>query len=140
VFAYRERQPWWITSKQIQADAERYQRDRYVGDPWEGVIRNFIDQRTEVAIPEILQEALHLDRGRWGQQEQNRIARCLRSFEWIRVRVTSGTKREWRYRRPGISWDTMGEEGEQLGTVLPFKVGQTTPEVPAIPVQVPLSQ
>jgi predicted P-loop ATPase len=126
VLAYLEGIPWWITSREVQADADRHQRERYVGDPWDETIRIFIEHRTEVSISEILQDALHMEKSRWGQAEQNRIARSLRSLEWARVRVTTGTGREWRYRRPSSSWDTTSESGEQSGNVLVLKVGQTT--------------
>src|SRR5262249_4338519 len=38
---YLEGNPWWITDKQVLADAERHQRDRYIGDPWEGLVGSF---------------------------------------------------------------------------------------------------
>jgi predicted P-loop ATPase len=101
VLAYREGQPWWITNKQVQADAERHQRDRYVGDPWEDVISSFVETRIAVTVTEVLQDALHLEKARWGQAEQTRIARCLRSLGWIRCQVRTGDGREWKYRRVG---------------------------------------
>lgn len=66
---------WWITNKATLAEADQHQRDRYVGDPWEEVVSSFVERRNDVTVAEILQEALHLDKGRWGQMEQNRIAR-----------------------------------------------------------------
>jgi predicted P-loop ATPase len=122
---YLEGNPWWITNKQVLADAERHQRDRYIGDPWEGLVGSFIDRRNEVAITEILQDAVHLDKGRWGQAEQNRIARCLRSFGWVRLQVRTGDKREWKYRRPVPCADETGNEGEQFGNVTALKVVTT---------------
>jgi len=117
---YGEGVPWWITDKQVQADAERHQRDRYVGDPWEGVVSDFIVNRNEVSITEILQDGVHVEKSRWGQSEQNRIARCLKSFGWLRVQVRSGgDKREWKYRRPVPSGD---DEAEQSGNVAALKL------------------
>jgi predicted P-loop ATPase len=125
VLAYREGQPWWITSKQVQADAERHQRDRYVGDPWEEVIRTFIDTRTTVTVTEILQEALHLEKVRWGQSEQNRISRCLRSFGWLRLQVRTGDKREWKYRRPVTGGSETGDDAEHQVNVTALKLVTT---------------
>jgi predicted P-loop ATPase len=122
---YLENFPWWITNKQVLADAERQQRDRYVGDPWEDVISSFIEPRTEIAIPEILQNALHLEKARWGQTEQNRIARCLRSFGWLRIQVRTGDKREWRYRRPVTSGGDADQEREQISNVTALKLVTT---------------
>jgi predicted P-loop ATPase len=122
---YLESIPWWITNKQVLADAERHQRDRYVGDPWEDVISSFIDRRNEITIPEILQDALHLEKARWGQVEQNRIARCLRSLGWLRVQVRIGDKRRWKYRRPVTSGDEGRREEEQFGNVTALKLVTT---------------
>jgi predicted P-loop ATPase len=113
---------WWLTNKSVLAEAEQHQRDRYIGDPWESVINVFIGGRNEVAVNEILQDALHLEKGRWGQTEQNRIARCLTSLGWSRVQVRTGDKREWKYRRPVTSSDTAAPEGEQTGNVTPLKL------------------
>jgi predicted P-loop ATPase len=124
VVQYRAGVPWWITSRQILADAEGHQRERYVGDPWEEIISNFIESRNEVTVAEILREALHLDTGRWGQTEQNRVARCLISFRWVRkqVRVGSGDKKEWRYRRLVTTGDEGPMEGEHPSIVTTLKV------------------
>jgi predicted P-loop ATPase len=113
---------WWLTNKCVLAEAEQHQRDRYIGDPWESVISSFIGTRNEVGLSEILQDALHLEKGRWGQTEQNRIARCLASLGWSRVQVRTGDKREWRYRRPVTSGDTIAFEGEQTSNVTTLKL------------------
>ena len=36
------------------ADAERHQRDRYIGDPWDEIDRLYIDLQSEVTIDEVL--------------------------------------------------------------------------------------
>jgi predicted P-loop ATPase len=125
MLAYREGQPWWITSKQVQADAERHQRDRYVGDPWENVISSFIDTRTAVSVNEVLQDALHLEKARWGQAEQNRIARCLRSLGWVRSQVRTGDKREWKYRRLVTEGLETADETEHQANVTTLKLVTT---------------
>jgi hypothetical protein len=113
-----------LTNRQVLADAERHQRDRYVGDPWEGVISNFIESRNEVTVAEILREALRMDTSCWGQTEQNRVARCLISSKWVRkqVRVGSGDKKEWRYRRPVTTGDEGPVESEHSRNVTTFRV------------------
>jgi predicted P-loop ATPase len=115
---YRNGAAWWISSRDIQRDAERQQRDRYVGDPWDGIIRRFIATRDQVTITEILQEALHMERGRWGQSEQSRIARSLTAEGWFRKQVRAGDNREWKYFRPA----TNDEEAEQSSNVTPLKL------------------
>jgi predicted P-loop ATPase len=115
---YRNGTAWWITSRDAQRDAERQQRDRYVGDPWDGVVRTFIATRDHVTVSEILQDALHMEKGRWGQSEQNRIARCLTAEQWVRKLVRTGDFREWRYFGPV----TNNEEAEQMGNVTTLKL------------------
>ena len=43
---YKANVPWWITKSETQRDAERHQRDRYIGDPWDE-----IKARTSISIP-----------------------------------------------------------------------------------------
>ncbi len=122
LLAYRDGQPWWITSKQVQADAQRHQRDRYVGDPWEDVIGAFIETRTTVSVTEVLQDALHMEKSRWGQGEQTRIGRCLRSLGWHRFQARTGDKRGWRYRRLVTGDNESGDADEHLANVTTLKL------------------
>ena len=108
---------WWITNSSVQSEAKQHQRDRYVGDPWESSIRSFISTRNEVTVSEILQDLLHIDKARWSQVEQNRVARCLRHFDWERKQRRTGGVPEWRYFRPV----TESSESEQAGNVTAFK-------------------
>jgi predicted P-loop ATPase len=114
---FRAGERWWITNRTALIEAEQQQRDRYIGDPWEDVVSSFVDRRNDVTVAEILQEALHIDKGRWGQAEQNRIARCLVSFGWSRQQVRTGDKREWRYRRLVTTGEVGAPEGEQSSNV-----------------------
>jgi predicted P-loop ATPase len=114
VVAYKAGAPWWITDNQVLADAERQQEARYTDDPWDGLIANFIETRTEVTVTAILEGALHhLDKGRWTQADQNRIARCLLSRKWERRQRRVNGERKWVYERPVTAspvfdWETMG--------------------------------
>jgi predicted P-loop ATPase len=108
VILYDANVPWWLTKKEAQADAERHQQDRYVGDPWDKSIADYVEAYNEVTIDEVLRLALHLEIGRCGQSEQSRVARCLRSLGWLRTRTRTGTKRVWKYRKPGAGDDVEG--------------------------------
>jgi predicted P-loop ATPase len=92
--------PWWFVNQEIVRQARQEQADRLIDDPWDGVIGAYLTTRTDVSVAEVLTEAICIDRTRWGQVEQNRVARCLKAREWQRVQVRSGDKRVWRYRRP----------------------------------------
>jgi predicted P-loop ATPase len=99
VILYNANVPWWITKREIQADAERNQQARYIGDPWDRAISDYVDSANEVTIEEVLRFALSLEIGRCGQIEMNRAARCLRSLGLSRVQVRIGDKRVWKYRK-----------------------------------------
>jgi len=103
VVLYNARVPWWITKQETQRDAERHQQDRYVGDPWDKAIADYVGAYAEVSVDEVLRLALHLEIGRCGHSEMTRAARCLKSLGWSRVQVRTGDrnddKRVYKYRR-----------------------------------------
>jgi predicted P-loop ATPase len=99
VVLYDARVPWWLTKKDAQADAERHQRDRYIGDPWDKAIAEYVETASEVTMDEVLRFAVNLEIGRCGQSEMNRAARCLRSLGLSRVQVRTGDKRVYKYRK-----------------------------------------
>jgi predicted P-loop ATPase len=101
VVLYNANVPWWITKQETQRDAERHQRDRYIGDPWDEIIAAYVDLYSEVTIPDVLTNALHIDKARWTQAEQNRVARCLKAQGCHRIQVRTGDKRVWKYRKSG---------------------------------------
>jgi hypothetical protein len=80
-----------------------------------------IKGRAEVTVGEILRDALHLEIGRCGQNEQNRVARCLLSLKWERKQVRTGVNRAWKYRRPVTNDEDGGLGVEQTGNVTAFK-------------------
>ena|SRR5947208_8820876 len=97
---FRDRDvPWWIQSSEVEQVAREEQHARYVGDPWDLLISEHIATRSEVSIDEILADVIKLERARWGQSEQNRVARCLRSQGFVRFQLRVGKKRAWRYRK-----------------------------------------
>ena len=71
---YLDNIPWWLTKKETQIDAENHQRDRYVGDPWDKAIAEYVETTSEVTIDEVLRFAVKLEIGRCGQSEMNRAS------------------------------------------------------------------
>jgi predicted P-loop ATPase len=115
VTLYQAGIPWWLTKKETQAEAEYHQRDRYIGDPWDKAIAEYVETASEVTMDEVLRFAVKLEIGRCGQSEMNRAARCLRSLGLSRVQVRTGDKRVYKYRKP------VSEEG-QTENVTPLKL------------------
>jgi hypothetical protein len=102
VALYNAREPWWLTDEALLLEAHGQQDARYQDDPWHEFIANYCAAAAEdVSVAEIL-EAIGVERGRWGQADQNRVARCLVRLGWERYRKRLPSKmREWRYRRAG---------------------------------------
>jgi predicted P-loop ATPase len=100
VVLYSAGADWWITKTETQREAERHQRDRYVGDPWDELISSYMDLYAEVTIQDVLTNAVHVEKSRWTQNDQNRVARCLKALGCHRVQIRTGDKRVWKYRKP----------------------------------------
>ena len=100
VFLYKANVPWWLTKVETLKDAERHQRDRYIGDPWDRAIADYLRTSSEVTVEEVLRFALGFEIGRCGQQEQNRVARSLKALGCHRVQVRTSGDRVWKYRKP----------------------------------------
>jgi predicted P-loop ATPase len=89
--------PWWVVDTDIIGLVRDEQAARYVDDPWQEPIAQFVRSQTDVSIGEVLSNLL-IERGRWTQADQNRAARCLKVLGWERYRGPRPL-REWRYRR-----------------------------------------
>jgi predicted P-loop ATPase len=89
--------PWWIADTDTVGLVRDEQAARYVDDPWQEPIASFVRSQTDVSIGEVLSN-LEIERGRWTQSDQNRVARCLKVLGWERYRAPR-PRREWRYRR-----------------------------------------
>jgi predicted P-loop ATPase len=121
VALYEAGEPWWLDTPGLNALAATEQAMRSVPDSWDEPISNYLDHPTEqrddpdkpgrkitVALPplesvtvgEILEKVIGLDIGKWGQREENRVAKSLRKLCWERKQNRIPGDREWRYRRP----------------------------------------
>jgi predicted P-loop ATPase len=121
VARYRAGEPWWLETRNLTELAEEEQLDRYQGDAWDDPIRDYLLNEHEwlangcdgrmlrqraraqplrdVSLPEVLEHALGMEKGRWTQADQNRVARCLISMGFQRTRMRRTDRgREWRYR------------------------------------------
>jgi predicted P-loop ATPase len=97
VAQFKAGEPWWLTEAEEVSQAKEEQASRYQEDPWQEVIGRYVEARTDVSIGEILSDALFIDKGKWTQGDQNRVARCLRTLRWERYRGERPL-RGWRYR------------------------------------------
>lgn len=134
VARHRAGEPWWLETRDLTELAEEEQLDRYQGDAWEQPIRAYLDHEIrwvensygdrrrqlnrrpeplgDVAISEVLEHALDMERARWTQVDQNRVARYLISMGFTRIKVRRPDGgREWRYRIDKVRTGAAGPTG-----------------------------
>jgi predicted P-loop ATPase len=121
---FRNGELWWLETPELNARASEEQADRYQGDAWDEVVRDYLGNAIEwseglyghrtchrlprsqplddVTVGEILENALGIDKAKWTQLDQNRVVRCLVSMGFRQYRGRSGERegsRQRRYRR-----------------------------------------
>jgi predicted P-loop ATPase len=99
VVRYRAGVPWWLDSLELNRQAAIEQSDRYDADPWQNLIAAWVESKSTTSVEEILERCVQKPTGQWGQQDMNRVARCLRALGWERYREREGRVLRWRYRR-----------------------------------------
>ncbi len=100
VHRYKAREPWYVTDPVVVQELEDAQAERYVGDPWLDIIRDYVDGRPFVTLNELFRNALNLgDHGKWTPTENLRAAKILSHLGWVRFQARVGDgRRESRYR------------------------------------------
>lgn len=110
VHRFKGGEKWWLD----EGLAAPEQASRFVVDEWQARIETYLRLRTSTTVGDILEDLIFRDvdssgnerntLSRWGQRDQNRVARCLAQLGWWRVRQTNGT-RQWHYvpLRPGAT-------------------------------------
>ena len=96
---YKSGSSWWLDSRALNACAEEEQSERCEQDPWHDLIVQWLVDREDASIPEILTACIDKPKPHWNQQDQNRVARVLRALGWKRRRVGGRGDREWRYKK-----------------------------------------
>jgi predicted P-loop ATPase len=103
VHQFKAGAPWWLETPELEALATAEQTARFVVDAWEHPIRQWLGDRTETDIWEVLEHALRLSDEDWSQQAQTRVAKILTHLGFKRCRPrTSDGGREVRYRRDPV--------------------------------------
>jgi predicted P-loop ATPase len=95
---YRNGTEWWLSSAEI-VQAVPEQDARYTADAWTDIVANFVANKAEVSVAEIL---LHIGKPQeqWAQLDQNRVVACLKMQRcWQRRQRGSGKERRWIYAR-----------------------------------------
>lgn len=80
--------------------------ERYSADVWEERVAVFLRSHERmpegVSTGEVLEDALAIEKAKWGQSEQRRVTKILQRLGWEKFRWTDKSGlRSWRYRHPG---------------------------------------
>lgn len=111
VHLYRNGVPWWVLPDERALFTEQ-QDERFSTDPWQSDVSDYLDgegafiaadRRDRATVPEILGNALKLDKARWDRQAALRVNGIFRCLRWERKRE-SNPPRAWFYMRPGSAF------------------------------------
>jgi predicted P-loop ATPase len=106
---YLQKARWYLDDPVLVALAKAEQDARYIEDVWDSVIAGWLDSQSakHATIAELLEHALGIgDKSKWGKNDQNRVAQCLRHMGWenktVRLGYGRGAKPVKRWVRPDV--------------------------------------
>jgi predicted P-loop ATPase len=100
---FNDKEVWWLETQELAEQARAVQADRYEGDVWDPIVRDWAETRIaegrdSVSVPEILEMCLEKKPGLWTRSDEMRVSRGLQVGGWERYRDRKRGM-EWRYRR-----------------------------------------
>jgi predicted P-loop ATPase len=100
-FRYRRGDPWWLETEALERLAEAEQQARIVTiDPWLPSIRDWLGDRTDVAIGEVLEHGLALPSDQHSDAVVKRLVKILTDhLGFIKYRSRTPEGRQYRYYR-----------------------------------------
>jgi predicted P-loop ATPase len=99
VHQYKAGVSWWLETPELEALANAEQAARFVVDAWEAPIREWLRDRNDVSLWDVLKEALGLAPENWTQSAQKRVVGILTKLGFERRRPRTSEGRENRYQR-----------------------------------------
>lgn len=95
---------WWLANDADVTAARQEQDARYASDPWLDDIENYVEDKDDVSIAEVLRRVIDKPQERWTPSDQNRVAACLKGLGFRRSQRRPERKR--RYYRGGVTGAT----------------------------------
>ena len=87
-----------LMNQEAREIAVEAQEDRFQVDSWEDDIRKYIENKKEVAMPDVLETGLSLDnKSLWTRATEIRVGNILMREGWKHRRVREGKQRVYRY-------------------------------------------
>jgi predicted P-loop ATPase len=93
VARYKAGEKWWLETPELEALATAEQRLRFKIDPWQAVVEQWIGQRREVTISEVLKRALNIPPREQTQRAENRVASILTCLGYTKCRPRRNGRR-----------------------------------------------
>jgi putative DNA primase/helicase len=98
---YSKGEPWWLTDSATVELARAEQERRQVADAWDEQIEEYLADKDDVSVAEVLQFAIGFEKpSAWRTGDEIRIGRRLSRRGWVRRRPGTGRGQKWRYFRP----------------------------------------
>ena len=99
VHQFKNGAPWWLETPELEALATAEQAERFVVDAWEERIREWLGDRTEVSLSEVLEHALGIAPEHQTQPAQKRVVGILTRMGFAKHRPRTSEGRKQRYQR-----------------------------------------
>lgn len=99
VHRYRAGQKWWLETPELEALATAEQSARLVADPWIHPVKQWLRDRNDVTLSEVLQGALGIETSDELHSAEIRVVNVLTAMGFERYLGRTGTRRHKRYRR-----------------------------------------
>jgi predicted P-loop ATPase len=94
--------PWWLETPQLEALATVEQCARFVIDPWEERIREWLGDRNDISLSEVLEHGLGFTPEHQTQSAQKRVVGILTRMGFAKHRSRTPEGRKQRYQRDPI--------------------------------------
>jgi predicted P-loop ATPase len=108
---YKAGAPWWLETPELEALATAEQAARFVVDAWEAPIREWLGDRSDVGVTEVLEHALGLSGKECTQSAQNRVVKILTHLGFSRHRPRTPDGRKQRYQRDPVFAKKVSRQG-----------------------------
>lgn len=82
---YKAGHAWHMTDPDTLRMAAEEQAERYESDPWHEAVARYLRTRDQVAIGEVMQEALEIETPRLDRRGQNRVRAILLTLGWTQM-------------------------------------------------------
>jgi predicted P-loop ATPase len=92
---------WWLETPELEALATTEQAARYASDAWEERVSDWVGDRTNISVGEVLVGALGISQESWSQSAQKRVVKILTNLEFAKYRSGKNGTRQNRYQKVG---------------------------------------